>query len=466
MGTKSVLAIITLGAAGAAVGLPYYNGMQAEQHFDTLLTRYTTPGVIKLDRLEYQRSLFDASARSQMTLNHQKGTLILELNHKIQHGPTIDSTDAFTITTEATIPADQQYEFKHYFGDQAPLSVISRIAHDGSEATEILSPAFSGSALERPSVAIEWQGVNGTIHQDQQMKQTNADLKAPGLKVSDSEASMEMGEISMLANLNRVRDMVWIGESRIGMDHLKFDFTAPDKPDFRLDKLRIVSNQQAESEKLHTISVAFDADSLTVDDYQLTAPGYAIEIKHLDIDAYVELNRKITEIQAMGIEPEAAVQMMGLTLIGNLPTLLRSSPEISITRMGATTPEGRVNGNLRIAYTGDGNLHLDQPMALLMDLDGDVEFDMPKALVKKAMLQSSKQRIATAAAQQGQEIADDELEALALQGVESQLILFGQQQWIVEQGDSYRSRIEYRKGALTINGQAADILSMLMQPQQ
>jgi len=466
MGTKSVLTVIIIGAAGTAAGLPYYNGMQAEKHLDSAFDRYTTPGALTFTKGDYQRRWLDADASSSVTLSIPNDPLTLELKHQIKHGPSLAGMDAYTITTTPVIPEKISAEIAHYFGDATPLLITTRVHLDGREENEITSPAFTGSALKKPEVAIEWQGVSGTLNHNKEKDHGVAKMTAPGLKVSDSKAEMVVGPITLSADMTRQREKVWTGDSQMAMESIAFKFSDPAKPNFRLDNLRIASNQSAETEQLHTVNVTIEADQITVDDYKLTNPGYAVEIKHLDIDAWTELNEKLTEIQATSSDPRIAGQMAGIAFVSSLPAILKSGPEFTITRLGAETPDGTVNSMLRLAYTGNGQLQLDAPVAMLMDLEGEFEFEIPQTLMRKAISESSKKRILAMAAAKKLEYSNEELETMATQAVETQLNLFLQQKWLLAEGESYQTKITYNKGQLTINGESANqLFSMMMQPQ-
>ena len=238
---------------------------------------------------------------------------------------------------------------------------------------------------------------------------------------------------------------------------------APGQPPVTLEGLRIRSEQRPQGGgELFTLSLAMDGDALAAGPFRLGPSGFRLELRNIDMDTYVALQERIQAVQAQGLAPEQAGARVGELVLAELPALLEHHPEFAISRLASETPMGPVRGNLRVAYTGDPDIPPGAGLALLMQLEVDSELELPRPLVRGLLTQRVRTQVATAAAQQGEELEPAELQRRTVAAVDAQLDLMAGEGWLEQDDGQYRARLRFRQGRLTINGSPAEQLMALL----
>lgn len=101
----------------------------------------------------------------------------ITLRHTISHNPLNPG-----VHTELVWSSQWQEKLKALYGEQAPLSIDTRLRWNGSLETTLSSPGFK---VDRDSRHINWQGLSMVLQYDQALSRLESRIVLPGLSMSD-----------------------------------------------------------------------------------------------------------------------------------------------------------------------------------------------------------------------------------------------------------------------------------------
>ncbi|MCL2310711.1 MAG: YdgA family protein [Proteobacteria bacterium] len=379
--TKKMIGAVIVLAAVALVGGSYWTGKNTEKMFRDGMENAAKYGGKLTD---YQRGLFSATARTEWTLSSPSGKPLTTVffNHTIRHGPLSSLTAAARIHSELVLPEEATTQLRESFGSdpfggKAPLTVESTIGWGGGNQTSFTSPKFD--ATDKAQTQVSWGGLNGEVTTDTGHSKIKVNAVADGLSaVSPDENRFQIGRFAFQSDMVRAEgyDSIYTGMSRFVLD--KFLLRAPDHDGVvnsaALENLRCEGNMGVKDGALN-MKVRFDADSGAVESnaqpkITVEKPGVTLLYENLDakvFDALIKATQK----------PEGEREKALLVLQDQTGALLRRKPAVAIEDFSARWAEGVTTGNLRIAYTGDGNI----VRSSLSDLAVDLQFSSPRVLL-------------------------------------------------------------------------------------
>jgi uncharacterized protein YdgA (DUF945 family) len=149
--------------------------------------------------------------------------------------------------------------------------------------------------------------------------------------------------------------------------------------------------------------------------------------------------------------------MLGAAILGSVPSLLKTKPEINIRRLEAKSSMGNFNGKFHLAFTGDWNDEMmGNPLAILPMLNADLDIAITKSLLVSLGHSQMRSSIAAMAEAQGEDLTDEEIDAMAKERATQQLEVLAANEYLLDKGELYTTKIHFEKGQLTINGKAAN----------
>lgn len=204
---------------------------------------------------------------------------------------------------------------------------------------------------------------------------------------------------------------------------------------------------------------------------QLGPLHYDFTLAKLDAAAYGALMQKImTNDLGNCPTPEQTMAFVG-SLSAQLPALLKAGPELSIDRIsvGYQGSEAVLTGQVLLPPVPAETL--ENPMALLGLVTAKATLSVPDALIQKLAVKSMAEKMASemaleALAESGGDLATapvptaeqrQQAESIAQTLVAQQTEQALAKNWIVRGKAGIESRVEYKAGALVLNGQPLDL---------
>ena len=132
-GTAVTIAIVILVLlAGLGLGLPYYAGVQTEKHFRQTIEATIQDSPISIKEYDYQRGLLNARASSSLEFKSVSGSVLIPVEHEIQHGLSLMNLNLAKVVSTVRLPAEAPTALKELFKNQAPLKISTVVGTDSS----------------------------------------------------------------------------------------------------------------------------------------------------------------------------------------------------------------------------------------------------------------------------------------------------------------------------------------------
>jgi uncharacterized protein YdgA (DUF945 family) len=293
----------------------------------------------------------------------KQGRIVIRLH--IHHGPLPQlSTFALaTIDTEIALPPEAQQKLVALIGDQAHLTIQTRMHWLGGSTTVIHSTAFKSNLPNE--VTFEWRGLEATGELAREVGATVGELTAPGFSVTSSKGTLTMEDFKGRTDAHRAFDSFAVGKFNFSVGHIASEATTPP---FKLDarNLGFEGNSSVNGEFLNT-DITASLGSLELPKFSGTELVWETRLDHFHGPTLVALSNQLKAIQAEQLRApipsgpddtaaqqaqvqiaqkyQAAVQTYGIPLLGH-------EPVIDFPRIGFKTPDGDLMLSLKLEFPG------------------------------------------------------------------------------------------------------------------
>jgi hypothetical protein len=158
-------------------------------------------------------------------------------------------------------------------------------------------------------------------------------------------------------------------------------------------------------------------------------------------------------------EPDLASFWWRLLLSERLARLLsdlaRASPELSLTRVSLHTPDGAIRARVQARVDGNRLLAPGYLGQLLQTIDAEAEGEAPASWVRATAI-AQVRRALRARSRLAAWLPDSTLDVLAATITDQQLRRLVEQEYLVLDGNLYKSKARYTYGQLLVQGKAVD----------
>ncbi|MCL2160711.1 MAG: YdgA family protein [Betaproteobacteria bacterium] len=445
-------------AAVVSIGGTYWASKSTENRFRESMesVEKIADYGIKVTVLDYQRSFFSATARTEWVLKDTreeteeqsgKKPLTLTFNHSIKHGPLLAFASAARIHSELVPTAEFTNSLVEAFGSdpfdgKTPLTVVSTFGLAGGSHDRFILPKFDASISPKtddsaetddssPKVQtqVSWGGLNGEITTNSSYSKIKTKIELGGLTLAENVQNqpegnlLQMGRASLQADLAKPSgyENFFIGTLNIAMDKLSFRNTDKDTGEIQSFALENVNTETDTSLKKGGMNtkIRFGANMLQMEGKsQFAIDKLGVTLMYENVDANTV--EAISGLAKNAQDEEQRQQELFLVLQKQAEPLLKRKPTFSIKDLNVTTQEGVTKGNLRIAYMGNGDPDQLSPN----DLAVDFKFNVPNALLVRLF----------------EDKASESISSLVEEGV------------LIEKDGILSIDASFKKGALTLNG--------------
>lgn len=459
MNRRAVIGGSIAGLVVIAAATPYLVGMQAERSLradhEILAQEVLLPGLaITLD--DYQRGYLGAEALTAITFTPSATDaepIRLEIRHHISHLPNLRHLAVATARSELVLPAELQKEADQFLKGQSPLTITTHIGITGAQTAELNSPTFK-TTLENKATTLEWKGIQGSGTKSGDSNEITNDVVMPGIIVSSADSGFALNDIRYTTEMERGSYDLWFGITDATMKSLQYNANdAGGTHTIALNDLHMRSELHERGEVSdNTVLLQFGKSNF--DDVTLESAVYDLEFRSIDTKTLSELQTAMRQAYSGGDEA-----LLGAAFLGAVPSLLKAKPELNIRRLDIASSAGNFTGKLHLAFAGEwSDEMMNNPMAILSMLNADVDLTISKTLLVSLGQSQMRNSIAAMAEMQGEELSSEEIDAMAKERAAQQLEVLAANEYLLEKGDLYVTKIHFEKGQLTINGKAANEL--------
>jgi uncharacterized protein YdgA (DUF945 family) len=220
-------------------------------------------------------------------------------------------------------------------------------------------------------------------------------------------------------------------------------------PIFEAANLRVRSHTSVDTAgELLDMRVNYDVDSVRAEGGELTAAELELRLRNLDVAAIEAYSAAATDAAAAGADPAALVASFG----PHLERALRAGPSLALDpirfRYDGEPFEGRVDITTNTArLPSAGTLSFENPLMMIGLVNTRADVRVSKALAGTLATLAARTQLGG-----DDSIPPDRLDYMAEAQSGLMLAMLVGQGVLVEDGDGYRTSLDYTDGALTLNG--------------
>jgi uncharacterized protein YdgA (DUF945 family) len=311
-----------------------------------------------------------------------------------------------------------------------------------------------GADFALPDVSVNWAPVefSGFISQD--TRSFNGKLDSASLQSPFAGAILESLTVANESTTERP-DRVPVGSFALSLGRVTLsDPLRGAAPIFSAEEAGFgFSSEQSDDGARLSAKAAYSVGALSIGgEFEISEAEIGMAVNDLDAAASFELRQAASAISASGNADQALQR-----LTPAIDRLLAGAPSIDIDPIEFSTPEGRLSGTAHAAFDPgalpNGTFaDLMNPEVAQSALNGEIDVMADKPLAQRiATLVMADQLPQTSPA--GQPIDPDQLANMAAGQATLMLGMLSAQGIVVDTGDSFRARIEFRDGQLLANGQ-------------
>lgn len=369
-----ILVVVLVVLAGAAAGLPFWFGMQAESAYEAMIANSSQGGDMVVTQNKFERGWLDSTADTTYAIT---GTPItVGVIHRINHGPIPLGDELDFQPVLARVKSQVSIVLPPTMPKLQPISANTVVYLAGNSHTTIDMPSAKANGPD--GSVLEWKGLTGSFDTSADFKSTKGTLSAPLLSVESGGKSSKLSNIRVSMDQQKGTSGFDIGTMGVGVDKLSVDTTAGTTS---IDGLSLSSNTKEAGGNLDS-SISFQFKTIAAADSQQGPGQIVVAIRKLDIATLTKFRNDLAALRKQKVPPEQANMMVlgkTLELLGNLA---KKSPELEITKLNLKTAEGEVTGTAKFVLDGSQLDVSGNPMLMLRALSGEGEMSLPDGLVR------------------------------------------------------------------------------------
>lgn len=377
-----LLALILLGLFG-----PLVVGMQAEE---VLHTRFeeavvASPG-LEIESESYSRGWFSSSAQARLSLNHPEAQALLQklmgddsagpfaliVDSRIHHGPLTLSPGHGVLpaiaTAESTITVDVRGEPLFTL----PGKIYTDVGFSGDGTAHYVAPAVHESF---PDGEAKWDGADVKVALSQFGSRLEANGTLGAFAVDSAQGELSGGPIEVAVNQRRDPAGFWLGASDVGVDSLVIA-NERDGTRYQLKSLAFKTEARIDAGKLDYL-IDFAADDIQAGTLADSSAALRVTLERLDAGALANI------LRASSGGTNLAANL--LVVAGDLQVLLAGGPELDLSELRLSTPDGDLYANVNLSLPpASSPSEIILGTALLYRLTGNATVRIPQAMVERA----------------------------------------------------------------------------------
>ena len=233
----------------------------------------------------------------------------------------------------------------------------------------------------------------------------------------------------------------------------KMTITSPELGDeaVEIDVLKLDTSTDIDEDADNAnITFAYSAKSIKAPDFEASDLVLALAGNNLDLDfirAYQEFSNN-----SLTMTPDQVEPMLKEMIDTHLLPFLQAAPELNITKLAGTLPEGSFDGfmNTKLVDITELPVVMEDPAFWLTHILADAKMTADEGVIQMAATNYMTSQLR--ANPQTAEMSEDEIAQLAAQQVPMVLSMFTQQGFLTQEGDKYVTQMELKEGKAQVNG--------------
>jgi uncharacterized protein YdgA (DUF945 family) len=289
----------------------------------------------------------------------------------------------------------------------------------------------------------------GTLAGSLTGRQLVADAQIGSLDLTSPTGTFAVRGLSASADNELRSEYVMPGETSLTVASISVAYPAQNAaPLFEVSNVTMQSDVDIDAAgELLEMRVTYDVDTLRVEDNEVTAASVGVAVRNLDVAAVEAYSAAATDAAA-GADAATLAASLGPLL----ERALKAGPSLTLDplrfRYDGEPFEGRIEITTRPEQLPPaGTLRLDNPLMLLGLIDTKADLRLSKTLAGQLATLAARVQLSG-----DPTIPPDQLDYMAEAQSGLMLTLLVGQGVLIEDGEGYRTSVEFTDGSLTLNG--------------
>ena len=373
----------------------------------------------------------------------------ITLRYHIQHGPIpgFAALGLARVDTEIVIPEDIKQELRKSIGTDQPLKIVTLLGYFGGGTTSIDSPAFVYKD-KKTATRVDWKGIKGLMHFTRHLNSQDGKVTLSGMNVKDDKgAEVVLGPMRFDYDMKRAFKYLFVGKANFTMERMAVSMPQQQAGPGKMEMRDLVYDVTTTSNGDYLDTVAkIGLGSMSVATLKSAAVHYDFSLRHIHGPTYAELVEKLRSVYAATFAgDDKAAQQIVVSFKEYGALLLEHQPEFTIDRVSMSLPEGSAQLSGKVSIPGYAHGDLDSgPMVLLPKIEVSADVAVDEGLLNRDWGPSSAPAVAPT--------ARTPTPPSRFEAMKAQLAALEQQGFVTRNGSRLSSHIEFKHGALTVNG--------------
>jgi len=400
-------------------------------------------------------------------LTHSARTEGLTMVHRILHGPfplglrpgsTTSLLPVQTMLTSALVPGAPRVSRAGQPAEALPiLQVYTTVFLHGAGQGHVFMPAFAFPPEAQPEADIVWDGLQGDVAVEAQGHHVTGAFQSPGLQLVGKDKKFVLHDASLRTDVSTERRHVSHSDTFVRVGSMEVTHRTHAQATWAVTGAELRATTATASGTLQAVADV-QLETLRLADASYGSGTSRLELRRLHLPALRRLLQELRELQQD--EPDLASVWLRLWLSGDLARLLsefaRSSPECLLTRLSLHTPDGEIRARVQVRVDGNRLLTPGYLSQLLQTIDAEAEGEAPASWVR-AMAIAQVRRALRARSRLAAWLPDPALDVLVATITDQQLRRLVEQEYLVLDGNLYKSKARYTHGQLVVQGKPVDL---------
>jgi uncharacterized protein YdgA (DUF945 family) len=474
-----VVAVLVL-VGGVA---PYGFGIRTEETLTTLVQLAEEVLDIPVYTTRYTRGWFRSTAETWLALppdiaaalrayvpfmlTHAARAEGLTMVHRILHGPfplslrpgnTASLLPVQTILTSSLVPGVPRASRDGQPAKALPiLQVYTTVFLHGAGQGHVSMPAFTFPPEAQPEADIVWDGLQGDVTVDAQGHHVTGAFQGPGLQLAGVDKKFALHDVRVRAEVSTRRRLVSHSDTSVRVGSIEVTHRANAQATWTVTGAELRATAATAGGTLQAVADG-QLTSLRLADTSYGSGTSHLELRRLHLPAFVGLLQQFRKLRQA--EPDLVSFWWRLLLSEDLARLLtefaRPSPEFVLTRVSLHTPDGEIQARGQVRVDGNRLRTPGYLSQLLQTIDAEAEGEAPASWVR-TMAIAQVRRALRVRSRLATWLPDSALDALAATITDQQLRRLVAQEYLVLDGNLYKSKARYTHGQLLVQGKPVDL---------
>ena len=463
---------------------PYGFGVRTEQTLTALVQLAEYVLDVPISTTRYTRGWFSSTAATWLALPPELAEALrayvpfvltpaasaagLTIMHRILHGPfpialraggTTSLLPVQTILTSELVPGVPGMSRD---GRQAAarsiLQIYTTVFLHGAGQGHVFMPAFTFTPpAAQPETTIVWDGLQGDVVVEAQGYHLTGTFQAPGLQLVGADKMFALHDASMRTNVSTERRHMSRSDTFIRVGSVALTPHTDTQAAWAVTGAELRMTTATASGMLQAVADV-QLETLRLADTSYGTGTSHLEIHRLHLPALVRLLQALRALQQA--EPDLASLWLRWQLSDGLARLLsecaRSSPAFSLTGVSLHTTDGEIRASVQVRVDGNRLLVPGYLTQLLQAIEVEAEGEAPVAWVRATTIAQVRRALRRRSRLAGW-LPDPALDVLATTITDQQLRNLVAQEYLVLDGDMYKSKMRYSRGQLLVHGKPVDV---------